>query len=801
VTAEQAQPGSPPATVPGAGAVPRTEDARLLTGRARYIANLPPQDALVAVFVRSPLAHARITAIDTTEAAASRDVVAVLTAADLDLPALPAGRAPEETARPILARDTVRFAGEAVALVVARTHAAALDAADAVVVDYDPLEPVTDAEAALSADGGAAPVLFPELGTNLVGSHDQSSAAVVESGEPASDDAAAAVGPAEVGDVLADAEVVVSGRFVNQRVAPVPLEAGAVLALPDEPERGALTVYTSTQTPFRLRSVLGRVLGLDKAAVRVTAPDMGGAFGAKIPPYPEQVAVPAVARRLGSPVRWVETRSESFQSLCHGRAQTQHVEVGATRDGVITGLRARLVADVGAYPTGPGVGMPSNTLHMIPGCYRIPAVDLRADCAVTTTTPITAYRGAGRPEATALIERAADLLAAELGFDPVTVRRRNFVGADDFPYTTATGETYDTGDYHHALGLALEAGGYDGLRGEQAARRERGERRLLGVGLSTYVEVTAGGMTDEFGAVTVGADGVITARTGIGPHGQGHETSLAQIVAGVLAVPIEQVGVVHSDTAAVPRGSGTMGSRSLQIGGSAVRAAAHTVRDKARRLAAALLEADEGDVELVEGGLAVAGAPSLALSWAELAAAADDAGRRPDDMEPGLSCEEVFEQDDATYPFGAHVSVVEVDVDTGVVTPVRHVAVDDCGVVLNPTLVDGQVHGGLAQGIAQALWEEMVYDELGNPLTSTLATYAVPMATEMPEMVLRRPQTPTPLNPLGAKGVGEASTIGSTPAVQNAVVDALSHLGVRHVDLPCTPERVWRALRDAGASG
>lgn len=779
------------AAAPGAGAVLRTEDERLLTGRASYIANLEPHDALRAVFVRSPLAHARVTEIDTAHAAAMPGVVAVWTAAELDLPDLPSGKAPEVTARPILARDTVRFAGEAVALVVATSHAVALDAAEAVFVDYDPLEPVTDAEAALSLGGrDETPLLFPSLGTNRVASHDQSSAPVAESGE--TDDEAGG-GPAAVGDVLADADVVVSGRFVNQRVAPVPLEAGATMAVP-QPE--TLTVYASTQTPFRLRGLLAGLLGLDEAAVRVIAPDVGGAFGAKIPPYPEQVAVPAAARRLGRPVRWIEERSESLQAMCHGRGQTQHVDIGATRDGRLTGVRARIVADCGAYPTGPGVGMPANTLHMVPGTYRIPAVDLRADVAVTTTTPITAYRGAGRPEATALIERGMDLLADELDLDPVEVRRRNLVASDEFPYTTATGAVYDSGDYHRALDIALETADYHGLRAEQAAGRERGDRRVLGIGVASYVEITAGGMTDEFGAAAVDDAGMVTVRTGIGPHGQGHETMLAQIAAGVLDVAMDQVRVVHSDTGAIPHGAGTMGSRSLQIGGSAVRAATHTLREKAKRLAAHLLEADEGDIEVAGGRVGVAGAPTLALTWAELAAAADS-DRRPDDMEPGLACEGRFEQDAATYPFGVHVSVVEVDVDTGQVVPRRHIAVDDCGVVLNPMLADGQVHGGLAQGIAQALWEEVVYDELGNPLTATLATYAVPMATEMPEFVLRRPQTPTPLNPLGAKGIGEAATIGSTPAVQNAVVDALAHLGVRHVDLPCSPERVWQALRAA----
>lgn len=790
MSTDQPSPEPPAGGGPHSGSVPRVEDARLVTGAARYVADLEPRDALWAVFVRSPLAHARLTTLDLEPVRAAPGVVVAWGGDELDW-SLPAGRAPAATARPLLARDVVRFAGEAVALVIAETPVAAVDAAEAVDVDYDPLEPVTDLEAAAGPD---APRLFAGHGSNVVARHDQASGMIDESGERR--DGAAHADPAAAGaadDVLDDADVVVHARFVNQRVAPVPLEAGATLAVP---HGDTLTVWASTQSPFVLRGRVAEALGLDLDAVRVVVPDVGGAFGAKITIAPEQVAVAVAAWRLGRAVRWVEQRSESLQAMVHGRAQVQHVEVGARRDGRITGLRARLLADCGAYPTGPGIGMPSGTLRMACGTYAIDRVDLRADCVVTTTTPVSAYRGAGRPEATAMIERAVDLVAAEVGLDPVEVRRRNFVTT--FPHPTPTGAVYDSGDYHHALDVALEAADYDGLRREQADRRARGDRALLGVGLATYVEVTAGaGLTEEYGAVEVGHDGTVTVRTGIAPHGQGHETSLAQIVGGVLATPITQVRVVHSDTAEVPRGAGTMGSRSLQIGGSAARAAAHTVLRRARALAAHLLEVDERDVELTAPGrLGVAGAPQAALSWAELAVAADDPARRPPDAEP-LSCEEVFTQPDATYPFGAHVSVVEVDADTGVVTPRRHVAVDDCGTVLNPMLVDGQVHGGLAQGLGQALWEEMVYDELGNPLTASLASYRAPMATEMPELVLRRPETPTPLNALGAKGVGEAATIGSTPAVQNAVVDALAHLGVRHVDLPCTPERVWRSLRAA----
>jgi aerobic carbon-monoxide dehydrogenase large subunit len=752
------------------GVAPRREDPPLVTGAAHFSDDLVPPGTLHAVFVRAPLAHGRVLGVDPAPAARLPGVAGVFTAADLDLPPMPAGGAPEAMARPVLAGDTVRFLGEAVAVVVAETRAQALDAAEAVEVDYEPLTVVTDPLAALAP---AAPRLFPE-GGNLA----------KERRWP------------EPSRALEGAEVVVRGRFVNQRVAAAPMEPNAAVAVPD-PERDGLILYAPCQAPFWVRDDVAGALGLAPDQVRVVVPAVGGAFGARIVTYPEQVAVAALARRLGRPVRYVESRSETMLAMTHGRAQVQEVELAATREGRITGLRARLVADGGAYP-GEATAMPSSTRYMASGVYRIARVEVAWACAATNTTPVAAYRGAGRPEATAMVERAVDLLAARLRMDPAELRRRNLIPARAFPYTTATRARYDSGDYEGALDRVLEAAGYQALRAEQARRRERGDVRQLGIGLSVYVEVT--GFGSEYGEVVVEPDGRVTARTGVSPHGQGHETAFAQLVAATLGVEAGQVTVVHSDTAALPRGDGTMGSRSLQVGGSAVAEAAAAVLGKATALAAHLLEAPAADVVLFPGeGLGVVGAPATALAWAELAAAAADPDRRPPGMDAGLEAAVDFEMERSTFPYGAHLAVCEVDTETGRARLLRHLAVDDSGRILNPVLAEGQVHGGIAQGVAQALFEEVRYDEDGNCLNGNLASYAMPTAADLPAFETFRTETPTPLNPLGAKGIGESGAIGATPAVQNAVVDALAHLGVTHIDMPLTPERVWRAIRAAGA--
>lgn len=754
----------------------RKEDPGVLRGETRYFDDLFVEGMVHVAFVRSTIAHARVESVDTSEAVGMPGVLAVYTAADLDLADYQNFiMLPPALNRPVLARDTVRFVGDIVAMVVAETKGQALDAAEMVIVDYDPLDAVVDPEAAL-ADG--APLLFPEHGSNLA----------FETATP------------PVDDLFEGADVVVRGRFVNQRLAGVPMEPNGIVAVPDEPA-GGLTAWVPTQNPHGVRDPLAAALGLDPATVRVAAPPgVGGGFGPKAGVYVEHILAAVAARRLGRPVKWTETRSENMVSMAQGRGQVQDVELGVTRDGKIVGLRADVVGEGGAYP-GQGAFLLFFTQMMSSGVYEVPKLQWHGRAAITNTTSTGAYRGAGRPEATALIERALDLAAAELGIDPVEIRRRNLVSPDRFPYTTPGGATYDVGDYGKALDAVVAAAGYDALRAEQRARRARGDTKLLGIGVSAYVEVTAPMiLTSEFGGVEVHDDGTVTAKVGTSAHGQGHETAFSMIVSDLLGVPMDDVRIVQSDTAAIPHGHGTMGSRSLQTGGVAIQQAGTVVLEKAKRLAAHLLEASPDDIVVGDGGLEVAGVPASRVAWGELARAANDGARRPPDMEPGLAHEGDWQQGASSFPFGAHVAVVEVDSETGRVELLRHVAVDDCGRILNPLLVRGQQHGGIAQGVAQALYEEVRYDDDGNPITANLMDYAMPSAAELPSFEATNTETPTHLNPLGAKGIGESGTIGSTPAVQNAVVDALAPLGIRHLDMPLTAEKVWRAISEARGS-
>lgn len=753
----------------------RTEDPQLLAGTGRYIADLDLDETLHVAFARADMAHARIVGVDTADAAAVDGVVAVWTAAEL-------GVAPHhgmvtvhpDFGRPPLADGVVRFAGEAVAVVIAESALAARDAAELVVVDYDPLPVVVDAEAAL---GAGAPVLFEAHGDNV----------------------ALAIGDRGGDDPFAGADVIVRGRYVNQRVAVAAIEPHGAAAEVDAD--GRLVVHGSTQMPHLMRQLLAVALDLPQDRVRVVTPLVGGGFGGKAGLYAEQTVVAKVALAFGRPARWIATRTEDMQTLAHSRGQVQYVELGCTRDGTFTGIRLHIVGDAGAYP-GVGSYLPAGTQRMANGTYRFPVIRSSVAVAATNTTPVGAYRGAGRPEATAMLERAVDQAAIELGIDPIELRKRNLVADDAFPFATLTGLTYDSGRYAAPLDEAARLVGYDALRAEQAARRARGDDRLLGIGVAAYVEITAGGGTSEYAKVEVHDDGSATILAGTSAHGQGHQTAFAMIVSDQTGIPIERIRLAAVDTDEVRSGGGTGGSRSLQLGGSAVMKATEAMVDKAKRLAAHLLEADAGDVvvDTVAGTVGVAGVPARALAWAELARAAVDA---PDgvvddaDGALGLAAQLDFDQGEATFPFGAHIAVVEVDRSTGAVSLLRHVAVDDCGTVLNPVLVEGQQHGGVAAGISQTLFEAVRYDEDGNLLTSNLADYAVPSAAEFPMFDVAGTQTPTPLNPLGAKGIGEASTIGSTPAVQNAVIDAIAHLGVRHLDLPCTPESVWRAIRAA----
>jgi carbon-monoxide dehydrogenase large subunit len=749
-------------------AVHRTEDRGLVTGEALFTEDIAVDGLLHAVFVRSTVAHARVASIDAAEARSMLGVEGVFTAGDLDLPAITFGESvPDEFARPVLALDVVRFVGEPVAVILADTPAHAMDAAEAVRVDYDPLQTAAQPLAALEDD---APVLFPKAGTNVARERNWHHGS---------------------GDPLKGADVVVRARFVNQRVAPVPMESNAILAVP---ENGGLTCWIPCQAPFWMRDEIAEAVGLKKRAVRVIAPAVGGGFGAKTSTYPEQRVVAALALRLGRPVRHIESRSENLISMTHGRAQIQDVELGATRDGTLVGLKARVVADMGAYPI--GTYLPMLTHQMACGVYRIARVDFQALSVVTNTTPVDAYRGAGRPEATAMLERAIDMLAVELDMDPAEVRRRNFIRPDEFPLKTVTGGKYDSGEYEKALGEALRNAGYEQLRKEQAERRDRGGTKLLGIGISSYVEITGWG--SEFGSAQVERDGSITLFTGVSPHGQGHETAFAQLGADLFKVPLDRVRVLHSDTGLLPKGNGTMGSRSLQLGGSAVWNAGQGVVEKARRIAAHALEAGLDDVVLSDDGrIGVVGAPDRSFGWAELAEMAVDPARLPEGLEPDLSDVADFDAKGNTFPFGSHVAVVEVDTETGQVRVLRHVAVDDCGRIVNPMLVQGQQHGGIAQGIAQALYEEVQFDESGTPLTGSLMAYEMPTPPDLPSFETSNTVTLSPRNPLGAKGIGESGTVGSTPAVQNAVIDALSHLGVHHMDLPLSPERVWRAIREA----
>ena len=730
------------------GVVRRREDPRLVTGAGHYTDDIQPEGCLHAVFIRSPHAHARITGIDVSAALEIPGVVGVFQAADLTFES--------ETARPRLCTDEVKFVGDAIAVSVAETRGAAVDGAAAVAIDYEVLEALVDSTVALEP---GTLLVHPDKGDNI--------AFEFELGEDGA---------------LEGADVVVRSRFVNQRLAAVPIEANAVVAEPDG--EGGIRMWASTQVPFGVRSQVADALGLPEAKVRVIAPDVGGAFGAKLMAYPEQSVIAAIAKMLDRPVRWFEYRAENMVAMTHGRGHVQDVALGATADGKLVGLEARVITDAGAYA---GLAPPQLVLTALlaSGVYAIPKIRFNGSCVYTNTAVMSAYRGAGRPEAIAMIERAMDMLAVELRMDPAELRRRNLIGGP-FPYTTATGLTYDTGDYARALDLALKAAGYDELRREQRAGRERGDRTQLGIGLSTYVEMTAVLTTTEFGGARAEADGAIVVAVGTTSSGQGHETAYAQLASQLLDVPMDAIRVVQSDTGLVARGYGTAGSRSLQIGGSALRGACIALVEKATEEAARRLEASAQDIVRFDGGrFGVKGVPATALSWADLAS------------EATLAVESDFEQDDQTFPFGCHVAVVEVDVETGESRLVRHIAVDDCGTVLNQMLVDGQIHGGVAQGVAQALYEEFVYDPDGNPLTTSLIDYSIPTIGEIPAIETVHMETPTPLNPLGAKGIGESGTIGATPAVQNAVIDAVSHLGVRHIDMPLHPMRVWEAIRAA----
>jgi carbon-monoxide dehydrogenase large subunit len=761
--------------------VARKEDPRLLTGRGTFVDDLTFPGTVHMGFVRSDRPHARILSVDSEGARARTGVLGVWSAADMaGMPGLPTVPG---MLRPCLATGEVRFVGEPVAVVVATDGYLAADAAADVVVEYDTLTSVGSVEDAVAP---GAPVVLDGLPSNVVVEQALSS-----------DDAE--------GELAASAHRL-QLHLVNQRCAAVPLEPTAALA---DWNAGGLTLYATVQTPHGLRNAVAALFGLAQHEVRVVAPDVGGGFGARAGLYPEYLLVCELSRRLGRPVKYTETRSENLVSMTHGRAQVHDLDVGFDDEGHITALRALITQDVGGWPDPLGLALPSFTSMMLGGCYRIPKIAPTFRCVTTNTTPVSAYRGAGRPEASFAIERVMDTVADELGLDALEVRRRNFIQPEQMPYSTQfEGIVYDEADYPRVLDLLLLRVGYEKLRGEQVARREDPTAKLLGIGFSTFVELGGFGpspLAEQMGMiggwesakVRLNPDATAVVTVGTSPHGQGHETAFAQIVSDVLAIPMDQISVLHGDTATVQEGIGTVGSRGIAVGGNAVLKAAGKVRDKALRIAAHLLEADPADVEFIDGRFQVRGSQAAGLDLPQIALASLKPHRLPPDIEMGLDETAHHEPANLTYPSGAHCCVVEVDRDTGKVEVVRYVAVDDCGTVINPLLARGQVEGGVAQGIAQALYEQVTYAEDGQPLAATLVGYTLPSALELPAYETSHHQTPTRFNPLGAKGLGESGATAAPQAVVNAVVDALRHLGVRNIDMPCTPEKVWRAINAA----
>ncbi len=807
--------------------VPRKEDAALLTGRARWTDNLKLPGMLHLGILRSPYAHARIKSIDVSAAREQPGVVAVFTGEDLapewggsamdaeaapgyalevdasqegGTEATPSGEGDEAPplsfcAWPVtedikipnhwpVARSEVNFAGDPVAVVVATDRYQAQDALEFIEVDYEPLEVVTDPEAALA--GGA--LVHEKLGTN--------------------ESYTWALATGDVEDAFSRADVTIKERYLQQRVLPSAIETRGTVVNPD-PMGDGFTVYSSTQIPHILRSVLSAICSVPEQRLRVVAPDVGGGFGGKLNVYAEEVISLAVARKLGTPVKWIGDRSEDYLSTIHGRGQVQHVELAATSEGKLLGMRVEILTDMGAYLQLLTPGIPLLTAFIFPGVYSFGAFSVRCRGAFTNKTPTDSYRGAGRAEGIYGVERAMDALARRLGMDPAEIRRRNYHEPFDEPVASPAGLQLDSGNYGAALEKALDLARYDDLRAEQRRRRESGDPVQLGIGLASYTENGGLSPSKMTAALRLGAPGWETASirmlasgkvqvvTGTSPHGQGHVTSWSQIAADALGVSLEDVEVLHGDTSLSPYGLDTYGSRSLSVGGVAVYMACEKVVDKAKKIAAHMLEAAEGDIEFEGGRFSVAGSPDQSLTMQGIAGAAYLADNLPEGMEPVLSEEVFFDPPNFTYPFGTHVCVVEVDTETGFTRIRDYFGVDDCGPVINPAIVNGQLHGGIAQGIGQALYEEAVHDADGNLVTGTMVDYLVPGAPETPNFTLDRTYTPSPTNAMGVKGTGESGTIASTPAVVNAVIDGLAHLGVDHIDMPAQPWKVWQAIQDA----
>jgi carbon-monoxide dehydrogenase large subunit len=763
----------------------RTEDPRLIQGLAHYVDDIKLPDTLHAVFLRSIYAHARIKKIDTSAAAKVPGVVAVYTGKDVSAKigpvpcaaALPDLKTPDHR---VLATDKVYFVGHPVAVVVATDRYVAKDAADLIQVDYDELPVVMDEEK--GAQGG--PVVHEKFGTNI--------AYKLTAGE------------GDIEAALKSADKVIKQRILHKRLLPIAMEPRGVLAryYPGEQE---LTLWTSTQIPHLARTQVALMLGMPENKLRLIAPEVGGGFGSKLNVYAEEALLGWLSMQLGRPVKWIETRRENIQATIHGRGQTGYIEIGYKKDGTLTGFRYNVFADMGAYFQLLTPAIPTLTGLMLSGCYRIPAIQINITGVFTNKMATDAYRGAGRPEATYVIERALDLVAADLGKDPVEVRRKNMPAPSEFPFKTATGLFYDSGNYEGALKKALDMADYPKLRDEQSKARKEG--RLIGIGVSTYVEICAIGPSAatpaggwESATVRIEPTGKVTILTGASPHGQGQETSFAQVAGDELGVNLNDVTVIHGDTSIVQYGIGTFGSRGTAVGGTAVYYALQKLKEKANKIAAHMLQAGGGAVSFKDGKFS--GADGKSMTIQEVALAAHLGKTLPPDMEPGLSATYFFEPKNFTFPFGTHIVVVEIDRETGEIHFQRYVAVDDCGNVINPLLVDGQVQGGIVQSIGQALYEEAVYDDQGQLVSGTLMDYAVPKAAHVPWLELDRTETPTNVNPMGVKGVGEAGTIGATPAIVSAVVDALAPYGIRHLDMPIKPETVWRIIgqKKAGAA-
>ena len=742
----------------------RVEDPHLIRGAGRYVDDLQPAGCLHLVFLRSHLAHATVGGIDLTGARKAKGVVAAWSAADLtNLKPLKIEEGVDGMARPerrVLSSGRVRHAGEAVAMLVAESLAEARDALELIELDLEPLPVVTDMERALQDD---APLLYPELGTNVAFRKDVKRGPVKRSFD--------------------NADIVVRDRLINQRLIPAPLEGRGAVAWIDG---GRLTLQVSSQSTYGVRETIAESLGLAEDEVHVIVEDVGGGFGSKGGCLGEEIAVAEAARRLGRPVKWIEERSENFAVTWHGRGQLQEVELAAKRDGTVLAVRSRILADMGGRLEPFTAVIPGITPDLQTGCYRIPASQSSLLAVYTNTTPTGPYRGAGRPEAAFLIERMMDRLAGELGIDPVELRLRNFISASEFPYTNAGKLTYDSGDYARTLQRLVEVAGYGQLREAQVSARQDG--RLQGIGIATYVEIAAGTDADR-ATVRLESDGMITVVTGSTPHGQGHLTTWAQIAADQFGVSIDRIKVVFGDSDLPAYAVGTFGSRSAAVSGSAIHETVATLTTQLSSLAATAFEAAPADVVLEAGRLQVRGVPARAMSLEQLATWAIEAGRQQE-----LSAEKEFDPPGEVFPFGAHLAQVEVDRETGAVTVLRYVAVDDCGPVINPMIVDGQVHGAIAQGLGQALYEGVVYDEEGQLLTGNLTTYLLPTAADLPMFETERTVTPSPNNPLGVKGIGEGGTTGSTPAVANAVMDALRPLGIHQLEMPLSPYRIWSAI-------